>query len=55
MTGGTKMSNNVFYQLYGLYPTADADFEAPVQPIADRQLKVVISAWGNRSSTLDRK
>lgn len=40
------MPNVFFYQLYSLYPTADADFEAQFNTIADRQLKVVHQLGG---------
>ena len=40
------MPNVFFYQLYSLYPTADADFGTQFTTIADRELKVIYQLGG---------
>lgn len=40
------MPNVFFYQLYSLYPTADADFGTQFTTIADRELKVLYQLGG---------
>ena len=46
------MPNVYFYQLYSLYPDADADFETQFTEVADRWLEAVYKLGGS-SATLD--